>query len=116
MYYFLWSEDDIRSKNYRVRYTMAKPPLGPLEIPEDNLILTKLEEKGIYGTGHNSVVQIPEKDEWRIVYHRFSRPNGIKMGYAAGFHREVCIDKMEFDTNGHIKRITPYIIIKTDKK
>lgn len=107
IYYFLYSENDTRSEDYRVRYGMSKSPTGPIEIPEDNLILSKLPEKGIYGTGHNSVLQIPEKDEFYIVYHRFSRPNGIHMGRAAGYHREVCIDKMEFNEDGTIKVIIP---------
>ncbi len=107
IYYFLWSEDDTRSENYRVRYATSTSPTGALTIPENNLILAKDPSKGIYGTGHNSVLQIPGKDEWRIVYHRFSRPNGINMGDAAGYHREVCIDKMEFNSDGSIKPIVP---------
>lgn len=107
IYYFLWSEDDTRSENYRVRYATSTSPTGVLTIPENNLILAKDPSKGIYGTGHNSVLQIPGKDEWRIVYHRFSRPNGINMGDAAGYHREVCIDTMEFNSDGSIKPITP---------
>lgn len=107
IYYFLWSEDDTRSENYRVRYATSTSPTGVLTIPENNLILAKDPSKGIYGTGHNSVLQIPGKDEWRIVYHRFSRPNGINMGDAAGYHREVCIDKMEFNSDGSIKSIIP---------
>lgn len=106
-YYFLWSEDDTRSENYRVRYGTSKSPTGPLTIPEDNLILAKDPDKGIYGTGHNSILQIPDTDEWRIVYHRFSRPDGIKMGDAAGYHREVCIDKIEFNEDGSIKPVIP---------
>lgn len=106
-YYFLWSEDDTRSENYRVRYGTSTSPTGVITIPENNLILAKDATKGIYGTGHNSVLQIPGKDEWYIVYHRFNRPNGIKMGDAAGFHREVCIDKMEFNANGSIKAVVP---------
>lgn len=106
-YYFLWSENDTRSEDYRVRYGTSKSPTGPIEIPENNLILTKNPELGIYGPGHNSVLQIPGKDEWYIVYHRFSRPNGIKMGDAAGYHREVCIDKMEFNEDGSIKPVVP---------
>lgn len=109
IYYFLWSEDDTRSENYRVRYAMSDSPTGKLTIPEDNLILAKDPSKGIYGTGHNSVIQIPGTDEWRIVYHRFNRPNGIKMGDSAGFHREVCIDKMEFNADGTIKKVIPTI-------
>lgn len=109
IYYFLWSEDDTRSENYRVRYAMSDSPTGHLTIPEDNLILSKDADKGIYGTGHNSVLQKPNSDEWYIVYHRFNRPNGIKMGDAAGFHREVCIDKMEFNPDGTIKKVIPTI-------
>ena len=106
-YYFLFSEDDTRSPNYRVRYAMSKSPIGPLTIPEDNLVIARRDEEGIYGTGHNSVLQIPGKDEWYIVYHRFNYPKGITMGDSAGFHREVCIDKMEFDANGLILQVIP---------
>lgn len=107
LYYFLWSENDTRSEDYRVRYATAKLPIGPLEVPDKNLILWKRPEKGIYGTGHNAVLKVNGKDEWYIVYHRFRRPNAIKMGWAAGYHREVCMDKMEFETDGKIKVIEP---------
>lgn len=106
-YYFLWSEDDTRSENYRVRYGTATSPLGPINIPTDNLVIAKDSSTGIYGTGHNSVLQLPGKDEWYIVYHRFNYPKGITMGGAAGFNREVCIDKMEFNADGSIKQVTP---------
>lgn len=107
IYYFLYSENDTRSEDYRVRYAMSKSPTGPMEIPEDNFILSKVPEKGIYGTGHNSVLQIPGTDQWYIVYHRFSRPNGIDMGRAAGYHREVCIDNLAFHEDGKIKKVVP---------
>jgi len=106
-YYFLWSEDDTRSPNYKVRYGASKSPLGPIEIPENNIVIQGIPDQGIYATGHNSVVKVPNKDEWFIVYHRFSYPTGIKMGDAAGFHREVCIDKLEFNKDGTIKQVTP---------
>ena len=106
-YYFLWSEDDTRSPNYRVRYAISDSPLGKFTIPENNLILAKDSLQGIFGTGHNSVLQIPGKDEWYMVYHRFSYPDGIKMGDAAGYNREVCIDKLEFNTDGSIKPVKP---------
>lgn len=108
-YYFLWSENDTRSQDYRVRYGTSKSPLGPIEVPANNLILEKDSSKGIYGTGHNSILQIPGTDEWYIVYHRFNRPNGIKMGESAGFHREVCIDKLEFNEDGTIRKVIPTI-------
>jgi len=106
-YYLMWSEDDTRSPNYKVRYGTSKSPLGPIEIPENNIVIQGIPDQGIYATGHNSVLQIPNKDEWYITYHRFSYPTGIKMGRAGGFHREVCIDKLEFNPDGTIKQVTP---------
>ena len=106
-YYFLWSENDTRSVDYRVRYATSYSPTGPLQIPEDNIVIAKDEKEGIFATGHNSIIQIPGEDEWYIVYHRFSYPNGIKMGRPAGYHREVCIDKLEFNPDGSIKRVIP---------
>jgi len=107
IYYFLWSEDDTRSANYRVRYGTSTSALGPIQIPENNLVLQKDPAQGIYGTGHNSVLQIPGKDEWHIVYHRFNYPNGINMGDAAGFNREVCMDRLFFDDQGNIIPVKP---------
>lgn len=106
IYYFLWSEDDTGSPNYKVRYATSKSPLGPLTIPQDNIVIMKDESKGIFGTGHNSVLQIPNTDEWYIVYHRISRPDGITKPYP-GIYREVCIDRMEFNEDGSIKQVKP---------
>lgn len=106
-YYFMWSEDDTRSPNYRVRYATADSPLGPLNIPEENMVIEKDEANEIYGTGHNSVINVPGTDDWYIVYHRFTRPKGITMGRPAGFHREVCIDKLTFAEDGSIIEVTP---------
>lgn len=106
LYYFLWSEDDTGSANYKVRYATAKSPLGQLTIPSDNIVIMKDDSKAIFGTGHNSVLQIPGKDEWYIVYHRISRPDGIKKVYP-GTSREVCMDRLEFEKDGSIRRVVP---------
>lgn len=106
-YYFTWSKNDTRSVDYEVRYVRSKSPVGPIEPSESQVILCKKPDQGIFATGHHSVMQLPGKDEWRIVYHRFKFPDAVTMGRKAGFHREVCIDKMEFDEDGKIKRITP---------
>ncbi len=107
VYYFMWSEDDTRSENYKVRYGTSDSPLGKITIPENNLVIVKDKDAGIYGTGHHSVIQIPGKDEWYLVYHRFNYPKGITMGSAAGYNREVCIDRMEFNKDGSIKQVKP---------
>ena len=107
-YYFLWSEDDTGSPNYRVRYATAYKPLGDLKIRDDNIVIEKDPEAGIYATGHNSTIQVPGTDEWYIVYHRFCYPDGINMpAGVGGYHREVCIDRLEFDDSGKIKKVTP---------
>lgn len=106
-YYFSWSENDTRDPDYRVRYGTADGPLGKINIPENNLMIAKDATQGIYATGHHTTIQVPGKDEWYIVYHRFNYPNGINMGRAAGFNREVCIDKLEFNSDGSIKQTKP---------
>ena len=106
-YYFMWSEDDTRSPNYKVRYATSKSPLGKLSIPENNIVIQRDSEQEIMATGHNSAIQVPGKDEWYLVYHRFTYPKGKNMGYRAGFNREVCIDKLEFDADGNIIEVKP---------
>ncbi len=106
-YYFMWSVDDTRSPDYRVKYGTSDSPSGPIRLAENPLILQKDPEAGIYGTGHHSTIQVPGKDKWYIVYHRFNYPNGINMGDEAGYNREVCIEPMVFDKEGNILPIKP---------
>ena len=106
LYYFLWSVDDTGSPNYHVAYGTCSSPLGPIEVAEQPVILQQRPGEHIYGTAHNSVLQIPGKDEWYVVYHRINS-GFIDRDKGPGIHREVCIDKMEFDSNGRILPITP---------
>jgi arabinoxylan arabinofuranohydrolase len=106
-YYFFWSEDDTRSPDYKVRYGTSNSPLGPIHIPDNNIVIRRNDRAGILATGHNSVIQVPGKDEWYIVYHRFTHPQGAAMGGQAGFHREVCIDRMMFSEDGRIVEVVP---------
>ena len=105
-YYFLWSVDDTGSPNYHVAYGTAKSPLGPIEVAKDPIILQQRPDQEIYGTAHNSVLQIPGKDKWYIVYHRINK-HYLDRKDGPGFHREVCIDPMEFEKDGRIKAVTP---------
>lgn len=92
-YYFMWSEGGWTGPNYSVAYAMADSPLGPFQ--RIGKILQQ-DPKVATGAGHHSVIQIPGKDEYYIVYHR--RP----LGETDGNHRVVCIDRMEFDAQGYI--------------
>ena len=107
-YYFLWSVDDTGSPNYHVCYGISKSPLGPIEQIDGEYptILVQRPGEKIYGTAHNSILQIPGKDQWYIVYHRINK-NFIESQEGPGWHREVCIDEMTFDKKGRIIPVTP---------
>ena len=105
-YYFLWSVDDTGAANYHVAYGTSTSPLGPIKVADEPVILIQDPENEIYGTAHNSVLQIPGRDEWYFVYHRINK-NYIEKSKAPGIHREVCIDKMEFNADGTIRRTRP---------
>lgn len=104
VYYFLWSVDDTGSPNYHVAYGTSDSPMGPIKVAGQPVILSQIPSEGIYGTAHNSVIQIPGRDEWYIVYHRI---NPDFLTYGPGIHREVCIDRLEFNPDGTIKPVVP---------
>ena len=106
IYYFLWSVDDTGSPNYHVAYGTSTSPLGPIQVAANPVILIQRPDQQIYGPAHNSVLQIPGKDEWYIVYHRIN-PAYIDRENGPGFHREVCIDHMEFNADGTIRPVVP---------
>jgi hypothetical protein len=99
IYYFMWSENDTRSEDYRVAYATGSSPLGPWT--NRGVVLEKRTSQGILGTGHHSVVRAPGTDSWYIAYHRFAVPNGN------GINRESTVDRLEFNTDGTIRPITP---------
>ncbi len=95
-YYFMWSEGGWTGPDYSVAYAIADSPFGPFKrigkiLKQDPNVAT--------GAGHHSVIQIPGKDEYYIVYHR--RP----LSETDGNHRETCIDRMYFDENGYIEPV-----------
>lgn len=104
LYYFTWSVDDTGSPNYHVAYGTSKSPLGPIEVAKSPVILIQNPDKEIYGPAHNSILQKPGTDEWYIVYHRIHK-NYLKRD--PGTHREVCIDRLEFNEDGTIKPVIP---------
>ena len=95
-YYFMWSEGGWTGPDYCVAYAIADSPLGPF-----NRIGKILEQdpEVATGAGHHSVIQLPGKDQYYIVYHRHP------LGSTLGSEREVCMEKLEFDENGFIKPV-----------
>ncbi len=110
LYYFMWSENDTRSANYRVRYLISESPVelvrgGKPSTVEKTVVLSQRPDMQIFGTGHHSVLCKPGTDEWYMVYHRFARPESIKLGWSAGYNREVCLDPMLFEADGTIRPV-----------
>ena len=82
-----------RGRSCSGAYAIADSPFGTFErigkiLEQDPAIAC--------GAGHHSVIQVPGRDEWYIVYHR--RP----LNETAASSRETCIDRMYFDAEGHI--------------
>ncbi len=95
-YYFMWSEGGWGGPDYCVAYAIADSPFGPFKrvgkiLQQDPEIAT--------GAGHHSVIQVPDTDEYYIVYHR--RP----AGETARDFRVTCVDRMTFDKDGHINPV-----------
>ncbi len=106
-YYFMWSVDDTGSPNYHVAYGTSDSPLGDIRVADQPVVLIQDAEKEIYGPAHNSVLQLPGKDEWYMVYHRINKHYLYPKANGPGFHRQVCIDKMEFNADGTIRPVIP---------
>ncbi len=99
IYYFTYSSGSCHDHTYRVQYAISKTgPMGPYEYK--GCILETNADGTIHGPGHHSM--LIDGDDYYIVYHRHNNPHSIH-----GFHRQICIDKVEFDENGDIKKINP---------
>jgi hypothetical protein len=98
-YYLQWSEGDTRNATYQVAYAKAQAPMGPFA--RLGVILSQNPTLGILGPGGNTVLAIPGRDEYYVVYHRFQIPGGD------GTHRETCIDRMSFNSDGTIVPVVP---------
>ena len=95
-YYFMWSEGGWTGPNYSVAYAISDSPVGPFK-----RIGTILQQDPTIarGAGHHSIISIPGKDQYLIVYHR--RPLTEKDANS----RETCIEHLRFDENGLIRPV-----------
>ncbi|CAH0993953.1 Arabinoxylan arabinofuranohydrolase [Emticicia aquatica] len=95
-YYLMWSEGGWTNGTYKVAYGVSDNVFGPFEKKSTILVA---DEAVATGAGHHSVINIPNTDEWYIVYHRRPIPNLDRD------HRVVCIDRMYFNEDDSIKDI-----------
>ncbi len=95
-YYFMWSEGGWTGPDYCVAYAISDSPFGPFK--RIGKILER-DESVARGAGHHSVIKVPGKDEYYIVYHR--RP----LEETDGNHRATCIERLYFNADGTIKPV-----------
>jgi beta-xylosidase len=95
-YYLMWSEGGWTNGTYKVAYAVSDNVLGPFE---RKATILEADKRVATGAGHHSVINIPNTDEWYIVYHRRPIPN------LGRDHRVVCIDRLFFDADGGIKNV-----------
>lgn len=100
-YHFSWSCNDTRSEDYHVNYGVSDSLYGPVEFVRT--ILEKDVSRGILGTGHHSILQIPGEDRWLIAYHRFAAHFAdCPKGEERGWNRETCMASLAFDSRGYL--------------
>lgn len=100
-YHFSWSCNDTRSEDYHVNYGVSDSLYGPVEFVRT--ILEKNISRGILGTGHHSILQIPGEDRWLIAYHRFAKNSeNCPKGDERGWNRETCMASLAFDSRGYL--------------
>ncbi|WP_241595382.1 family 43 glycosylhydrolase [Rosenbergiella epipactidis] len=104
-YYYIWSENDTRHPDYRLRYGYNFSIEDPLIIPKDNVVLEKYEALNILATGHCDVINKPNSDEFYLFYHQFSLQDGQLWNDESGYHRELQKKILCFDDDGAIKPI-----------
>ena len=85
-------------------YGTSTSPKGPIKVATKPIVIIQDANSKIYGTGHNSILNIPGTDDWYIVYHRI---NKSYLSNGPGYHREVCIDKLTFAEDGTINQVSP---------
>ncbi len=98
VYYMLYSCESCHDSSYHVQYATADAPLGPYTFK--GCIMETNDDDTVDGPGHTSVLQ--EGDDYYLVYHRHNNPHSTR-----GFHRQICADRMTFDSEGNINRIIP---------
>lgn len=98
VYYFMYSSGSCHDHTYRVQYATSDRPLGPYTYR--GCILETNADGTVHGPGHHSVME--EDGDYYIIYHRHDNPHSNR-----GFHRQLCIDRLEFATDGSILPITP---------
>jgi len=98
-YYLMYSEGKATDATYKVRYSTGKTPYGPWVEGVNSPVLSTTSDSTTYGPGHHTVFN--NNGQTYILYHRILPQ---KKDYVL---RQICIDSLNFDKAGNIKKIKP---------
>ena len=102
-YYLMYSNGKAIDHTYNVRYATGKSPWGPFEEGVNSPILETSADSTTYGPGHHCIFSYDGQDY--ILYHRIFPQ---KENYVL---RQLCLDSLNFDENGKIKKIKPQSVV-----
>ena len=94
----MYSDGKAIDHSYKIRYSTAENPLGPWTQGKNSPIIQTSADSTIYGPGHHSVFSYQEQDY--ILYHR------IYPQEEEYVLRQLCVDSLNFDEKGNIKKIS----------
>lgn len=99
VYYLMYSNGKAIDATYNVRYSTGKTPFGPWTEGANSPILSTSADSTTYGPGHHAV--FTEKGQGYIIYHRiFPQKQDFVL-------RQLCLDSLNFDQKGNIKKVVP---------
>lgn len=98
-YYLMFSEGKAIDATYKVGYAVGNTPLGPFTEGVNRPILFTSTDSTTYGPGHHTVFR--ESGQDYILYHRIFPQ---KEKYVL---RQLCIDSLNYDAAGNMKKIVP---------
>ncbi|WP_442587485.1 family 43 glycosylhydrolase [Pedobacter sp. AW31-3R] len=98
-YYLMFSEGKAIDSTYKVGYAVGNSPMGPFTKGVNSPILTSSADGTVVGPGHHTVFTAKGQDY--ILYHKIFPQQGEYV------LRQLCIDSLNFDAQGHIKTVVP---------
>ena len=107
-YYLMYSEGKAIDHTYKVRYSVGKSPLGPWEEGATSPILETSADSLTYGPGHHCIFTV--KGQNYILYHRIFPQ---KESYVL---RQLCLDSLNFDSKGTIRKVSTLGVINPLKR
>ena len=107
-YYLMFSEGKAIDATYQIGYATSNSPLGPFGEPEQRVILKTASDSSVVGPGHHTVFRAKNQDY--ILYHRIFPQ---KKDYVL---RQLCLDSLNFDQAGNIKKVSTIGVASTFKR